>query len=96
MNTTLHEYTNEDYIKTKNLDSDTVLDSDLLHEYLSSIEKIKDLKILKNKINELKNSLNNFVLGGESNGIKVTKATFSKELEQLEKTLTLQRANIKD
>jgi len=91
MNTTLHEYTNEDYIKTKNLDSDTVLDSNLLHEYLSSIEKIKDLNILKNKINELKNSLNNFVLEGDSNGIKVTKSTFSKELGQLEETLTLQR-----
>ena len=77
MTTTLHEYTE--------------LDPDLLHEYLSSIEKINNLEILKNEITGLKNSLNNFVLEGDSNGIKVTKLTFSKELEQLEETLTLQR-----
>ena len=91
MNTTLHEFTNEDYTKTRNLDANAELDPDLLHEYLSSIEKINDLKKLKDKITELKNSLNNFVLDGEPNGIKVSKSTFTKELEQLEETLTLQR-----
>jgi len=93
MNTTLHEFTNGDYTKTKNLDVNTELDPDLLHEHLSSIEKIDDLKKLKNKITELKNSLNNFVLEGNSNGIKVSISTFTKELEQLEGTLTLQRVS---